>query len=73
MARKTAPIISNDNTVRVKHGHNFENKSFSEHLCGFLVTYQVLNEPLDNERTIGFSRMDSSTQNNALSSRDMIL
>jgi len=48
MTRKAAPIVPNDDSIWIEHGHYLKNISFSEHFRSFFRTDQILDETLHN-------------------------
>ena len=73
VAWETAPIIAYYNTVRIKHGNNFENKAFSESLGDFLVADQELQQALHNVWAITFSRVNTACEYDALPPGNVVL
>ena len=73
MRTQAAPIVSNNNSIGIHHWNNFENKSLSESFRNFIIANKVLNETLDNEWAIAFTRMDSACKYYAFSFSNLIL
>lgn len=59
------PIITIDNSIRVKNGHNFKDKVISKSPSLRRFAYQIVNESLHHPTGIAFTRMDSSTYENS--------
>ena len=60
-----APIVSVDNSVRIKHRDNLENEHFSEFLSLLGVTEEVVEKPLHHEAGDWFSRMHPGSHDDA--------
>jgi hypothetical protein len=73
MAAQAASVVANYYSIRVEHGDNFKNKSFSKNPRGFLITDEVLDEALHDEAAVRLSWVDPATQNDALAFGDGIL
>jgi hypothetical protein len=52
-ARQAAPVVANDNAVRVKHWNNLEYEVVSKVPGAFILRNEVLQRPLDHEACIG--------------------
>lgn len=52
-ARQAAPVVANDNAVRVKHWNNLEYEVVSKVPGALILRNEVLQRPLDHEACIG--------------------
>ena len=59
-----ASIVTNDNTIWIKHWNDFKDKVISQVLGNFIFTDQELQYTFHNERGITFSWMDSTGNDN---------
>lgn len=61
-----ATIISNNDTINIKHRDNFENKVFPQYFGHTRITEKEIYNVLDYIRSHTLSRMDSWSQKNTL-------
>lgn len=56
---KRAPVVSINNTIRIKHWYNLKDELFSECSCLWSAAHQELNKAFHHPGGIWFSRMNS--------------
>ena len=73
MRAQTATIVSHNDSIRIEHWYNFENKTVSEGFCHRVLAKQELKQALHNKRAVALTWMHSTSQYHALSLRYVIL
>jgi hypothetical protein len=64
LTKEARPIVTHNYTIRVDHRHDIGNKVLPELFGLGLVTANILQKTLTNERTIGLSRMYTPSNHN---------
>lgn len=62
-AAQRTPVIAMNNSIRIHHWDDFENKSVSEPCCIFSIANQILNKPFDDPAGDCLTWMRTSNHN----------
>lgn len=73
MTSQAGSIVSSNDSIRVEHGHDFENIPVSEKSCFWFVTHEKVDDAFHYEWSIRLTRMYSWTQNDCRPLSDIIL
>jgi hypothetical protein len=72
VARERRPIVAYNYAIRIYHGNYFEDKALSEIDCASIIANEVVDEALHDEGGVGFTRVDSSGQDDGWSNSDFL-
>ena len=71
-AYERAPIVPDNDPVRVKHGYDLEYERVPQKVRLVLIAYQIVYDPVHDQRGVGLPRMDPRCEDHGLPMRDRL-